>query len=355
MPNPPLMTRSEEPDEKRAVWSPDELERFVRRARNTSWKPPSLEQLRRSGKFVESPIRIPLVPSALGTPPGDETAAGADENARSAGRTRDGIALTPEITGHTALGAFLTETAIDALHPVLAAEGIAFEPSPDLASALAVIANRPPAFLFLGFHFAPLHAPSLIAALKACPFHRSMPIVVVTPSDPRLLDLSLYRPDAVVGETASLTESVAAFLDQVRLPQRSPAPGGSPWVRLAGRALLVESSSMAHRILGKLLHVAGVEVAVVETSSEAMLATAERDFDIVILDLEMPSGDPADLIRFLRAAQPTAPLVGLSSVTTDPRVAGVDAVLHKPVRCAHFVSLWSRLLSRPALPQRLAR
>jgi CheY-like chemotaxis protein len=238
----------------------------------------------------------------------------------------------------------------------------------DLPSALDQITRHRPDFVFTGLEFGALHGPSLIAALKACPSHRSLPIAVVTPRDPRLLDLSLYRPDAVVGESTEYGPSILEFLDEYRVRDQTEMPGvpKARWVRFEGRILLIESSSMAQRIVGKMLHVAGANVTVVESVSEAMLVTVVQEFDIVLLDLEsnefvvnvgtrssrldLPSADPAELVRFLRAALPDTSVVGLASEDVDPELFGVDTILHKPVRRTHLFALCARLLRRNAAP-----
>ena len=326
------------------AWDREELENFADALRqsvaSTPSPPPNSEEL--EGQVVASPEKD-LGQGSNEThrevPASAENEADPDPRASTSGNSDAGGRI------QTAVAAFLPQESVRRLRGVLHPEDIDLLETPDLSTALDRIAGRRPEYVFTGLGFDALHSPSLIAALKACPSHRSLPIAAVTPADPRLLHLGLYRPDAVIGDVPSFESSTLEFLDEYRVPGRSTIRGipNARWSRFDGRVLLVENSAMAHRILGKVLHVAGAHVTVAESTSEVTLVAVTREFDIVLLDLEMPEADEDKLVHFLRAALPDRPIVGLTSEECDPVDRGVDALLRKPVRRGNLFTLCSRL------------
>ncbi|MEZ4647202.1 MAG: hypothetical protein R3E97_00205 [Candidatus Eisenbacteria bacterium] len=344
----------------RKVWDRQQLESFVRKLKHnpSSTLPPALEDLRRAGTF-DPPVTLPK--ETLEGAESDETT-GRGAEAGSASRSGSGAAGQAAVIRidttdrkrpagprvQLALSAFLPDEVVATLSTALTEQFTVVE-TDTLSAAIQGIELHHPTFVFTGLEFEPLHAPSLIAALKACPTHRSVPIAVITPQDPRLLDLSFYRPDAVLRLGATFQDSVREFVSEFTFEDKHTGRG--PHGRFAqcrGKVLLAESSAMIQRVVGKLIHVAGADVTVVENVTETMLATSSHEFELIFLDLELPHADPAELVPFIRATCPGARVIGLTSDTLDPSTALVDTILEKPVRRSLLFSVCTRWLNPPA-------
>lgn len=345
-------------------WGPLDLDAFAARLRDVSGvRPPALGELRRAGKFDPPVVPPPVVPVADPRPEASavpEPTAPADlpgSTRIAALGPRPGLGPTSVGGRHPALSAFLSEESASRLAVPLDVLGIELVTAPDLPTALSSIAQVHPPLVFTGLELGRLHAPSLIAALRACPYHRCLPIAVVTNRNPRLLDLSLYRPDAVIAEDAGFEGAVEAFVGEFRVQStggRNLTPG---WWQLEASVLLVENSTMTRRYVGKVLHVAGAEVVAVEDTAEAMIVAAELEFDLILLDLELPGSESKELARYFRNALSTARTVGLTTGNPDPMEWGLDTILHKPIRRSHLVSVCNRLVrsasgASPGLPRR---
>jgi DNA-binding response OmpR family regulator len=79
--------------------------------------------------------------------------------------------------------------------------------------------------------------------------------------------------------------------------------------------LVVEDEARLRAVLGRLLETDGYHVCGVETGSEALRLAMSREFDLVVLDLNLPDLSGADVLRVLHAAQPALRVLVLSSVT----------------------------------------
>jgi two-component system phosphate regulon response regulator PhoB len=99
----------------------------------------------------------------------------------------------------------------------------------------------------------------------------------------------------------------------------------------------------------------GFEVLTVEDGDAALQAVADRQPDVVVLDVWMPGVDGVEVVRRLRADPATAalPILVLTaaihgSTIDDARAAGADAAMHKPFRPPALVAQVRALLSPQA-------
>ncbi len=258
--------------------------------------------------------------------------------------------LTPEITGHQALLTFTPPIFREPLAAALEESAVAVQFAEGTGEALSAIEARRPTLLVLSVEARPLHGFSLLSAIRACPYYRALPIIVVSTQDPKHLDFSYHRPDFILGPDADIRKEVRKFINDLRTPKRDRLPGESPWVHLNQRILISQSSIITHRLVARPLHVAGAEVTIAENTSEFMLADFNVDHDLVIIDLDARDAFPEALIRFVRTADRQAPIIGLLTPEDGclPRgeEVGVTAVLPKPVRRRDLFPLCERVLSK---------
>jgi two-component system chemotaxis sensor kinase CheA len=100
------------------------------------------------------------------------------------------------------------------------------------------------------------------------------------------------------------------------------------------RVLVVDDSAGVRQLLSATLNGAGFDVEVASGAREAILAMAADDFDALVVDYSMPRSNGVELVRAMRAADVTVPIIMVSGVATPEEKeasweAGVDAYLDK--------------------------
>ncbi|MBW3666842.1 MAG: response regulator [Actinobacteria bacterium] len=100
------------------------------------------------------------------------------------------------------------------------------------------------------------------------------------------------------------------------------------------RVLVVDDSAGVRQLLSATLNGAGFDVEVASGARDAILAIAADDFDVLVVDYSMPRSNGVELVRAMRAADVTVPIVMVSGVATPEEKAaaweaGVDAYLDK--------------------------
>ncbi|MBA2295409.1 MAG: response regulator transcription factor [Actinobacteria bacterium] len=118
---------------------------------------------------------------------------------------------------------------------------------------------------------------------------------------------------------------------------------------MTARVLVVEDEPTIRRAVGYALRRDGFEVAEAADGGEA-LATAEEGFDVVILDLGLPTVSGTEVLRRLRAAGPV-PIIVLTALGTESdRVLGLelgaDDYVTKPFSMAELMSRVRAILRR---------
>jgi DNA-binding response OmpR family regulator len=127
------------------------------------------------------------------------------------------------------------------------------------------------------------------------------------------------------------------------------------------RILLVEDERSAARMIAKGLREQGYAVDVSSDGVSAVQRASEDCYDLVVLDLMLPSKDGLDVCRDLRRRGDPVPVLMLTARdAVDDRIAGLDAgaddYLAKPF---HFGELLARVRalgrrrSVPMLPERV--
>ena len=103
------------------------------------------------------------------------------------------------------------------------------------------------------------------------------------------------------------------------------------------RVLLVEDSVFHQRIATRLLANRGLTTTVANNGQEAVEAVGDCQFDLILMDIEMPVLDGCEATRIIREEeskrQSHVPIVALTSVDERDRLlsAGMDAYIRKPL------------------------
>ena len=123
----------------------------------------------------------------------------------------------------------------------------------------------------------------------------------------------------------------------VAAPKSAPPPEGRT------RILVVDDSKLNRRMLEVGLTKSGFDVEVAEDGAQAVEKCHGTDFDLVLMDVQMPVMDGHEATRRLRAELPVHPrLMALTAHATledqvDCMRAGMDEYLTKPIRIPDLV------------------
>ncbi len=211
-----------------------------------------------------------------------------------------------------------------------------------LAHRLATAGPRPPLALFLA---APGDAGS-VAGLGAA----QLAAILEAPFDDGALAGALHA--AIAGDLraaeAETPRETAAIAGAAALP--------APARKL--RILIAEDDGANHKILRRILEMAGHQTAVVN-DGEAALALLDRDrFDLALLDINMPEMSGYEVTRLYRMehlGEGRLPIIALTADATGDterqcRESGMDAVLTKPVEAAQLLATIDDTFARMAGP-----
>lgn len=117
------------------------------------------------------------------------------------------------------------------------------------------------------------------------------------------------------------------------------------------RILLVEDDTDVARFIGKGLMEQSYAVDVADDGETALYMASINTYDIVILDVMIPSPDGLEVCRTLRGAKSTVPILMLTARdTVDDKIAGLDAgaddYLPKPFEFGELLARLRALLRR---------
>jgi len=109
--------------------------------------------------------------------------------------------------------------------------------------------------------------------------------------------------------------------------------------------LIADDDAAIRGLLATILGTSECTVDLVTNGLEAIRAFADRHYDLVITDLEMPSLDGKELTRSIRQLDSSVPVVmitgcaGATTMAPELKEAGVDKVISKPFQIAEILAL----------------
>ncbi|MBL6456675.1 response regulator [Belnapia sp. T6] len=170
-------------------------------------------------------------------------------------------------------------------------------------------------------------------------------------ADRRLFDAVITKPirhrDLVAVLTDALGSRHAAGREQgMASADPQPAPR-------TGRILVAEDNPVNREITERTLRAAGHQVSSAADGAEAVAAVAETEFDLVLMDVEMPGMDGLEAMRRIRAMDGTParlPVIALTAhamAGTRERLlaAGMTDYLTKPFRSSELLAKIQSYLS----------
>jgi len=124
---------------------------------------------------------------------------------------------------------------------------------------------------------------------------------------------------------------------------------------LRGRVLLAEDGVDNQRLLAAYLRQAGLDVTVVGNGRDAVETALRREFELILMDIQMPVLDGVAATQMLRGAGYSRPIVALTAnvMKSDVqryREIGCDDVLAKPVERERFYQVIAALVGAATQP-----
>lgn len=120
--------------------------------------------------------------------------------------------------------------------------------------------------------------------------------------------------------------------------------------------LLVEDAPLLRKLAVRILEAAGHAVTTAKNGREAVEAAASQDFDVVLMDVEMPQLDGLEATKLIREHEHGSehiPIIAVTSTDPDPCFeAGMDGYLRKPVQPDTLFDTIAQVLSRGTRPDR---
>ena len=160
------------------------------------------------------------------------------------------------------------------------------------------------------------------------------------PADQAVIDLSLNKPVRL-----SLLRDALFQLIHGRAAAE-PTPLAASAVHMTGRVLLVEDNPINQKVARGMLRKLGLNVEIAEDGAVALDLIAAGTYDVVLMDVQMPTLDGYDATRALRAREqqsggPRLPVIAMTAnaMSGDRDLclaAGMDDYIPKPIRLAEL-------------------
>lgn len=153
------------------------------------------------------------------------------------------------------------------------------------------------------------------------------------------VSLSAGQPDEI-----ELTHEPEVRMVQAAAPERN-----NEIPRLAGHILVAEDTPDTQQLITLLLRRTGIRFTLVNNGQEALGAVQVAEFDLVLIDMQMPIMGGLEAVSLIRLTGFVQPIIALTANATEAyraeaRAAGCDDFLTKPIDQTAFFSALERYL-----------
>lgn len=128
-------------------------------------------------------------------------------------------------------------------------------------------------------------------------------------------------------------------------PARASQPEAGPVRDVPSlNVLVVEDQEFNREVAGRFLQLLGQEVTFAKDGVEGVKLATENDFDLILMDMQMPVMDGIEATRTLRASGRTVPIIAMTANASDSdrracTEAGMDGFEAKPIRIEQLRNL----------------
>jgi CheY-like chemotaxis protein len=230
-------------------------------------------------------------------------------------------------------------------------------------AAIAEIQTRDIALLLLDWKMPTPDGVQTTHRIRQLAQGKSLPILLMAGSGcdeqlEKLPDLCIQacltkplKPDALYQAVQTALQGSAGSNDELSISDDAPLPA-----ELAGsRILLVEDNLLNQNLASELLVSLGAHVEVAQNGWEAVEAVQQRDYDAVLMDVQMPDLDGYEATRKIRQDLGSArlPVIGLTANAQESdralaMAAGMDDFLTKPIDLQELVYTLTRVIAGSA-------
>ena len=158
------------------------------------------------------------------------------------------------------------------------------------------------------------------------------------------------------GSEFILTVRLARIGDERSVADPVDAPPAAFQAERPLRVLAAEDNSVNQMVLRTLLQQAGIEPVIVEDGAAAVSAWNDEDWDVILMDVQMPIMDGPTATRTIRMAEVEAnrartPIIALTANAMSHQVseylaAGMDAFIAKPIRVEDLFATLQAVLDK---------
>jgi two-component system, sensor histidine kinase RpfC len=217
---------------------------------------------------------------------------------------------------------------------------------PEHVKALIARGGRPPALLFIDSRQWPLDLAALRGCIEAA--ETEPPSVVLVTARKQSDQASCLAILSAAADDARLFAALHAALAQPDVPIGSP-DATRPGHRL--RVLVAEDIRINQQVIERMLNNAGHSVTLTGDGEQALQALEFGEFDVVLMDVNMPVMNGVDALklhRFATGGRDSPPFVALTADATDEtrrqcEEAGFAAYLTKPLDMEQLLGVIDRL------------
>ena len=222
--------------------------------------------------------------------------------------------------------------------------------------------GRPYDIVFLDQMMPGLSGDALVKRIRATPALAETKLVVVSSAGRGAIRELNMRIDGLLEKPVRHQELLDILTNVYARPRGEEAPGlvvdGSGILRIAGgalaiplRVLLAEDNKVNQQYASILLSKAGHQVTVAENGHQAVDALRQTDFDVVLMDIQMPELDGVQAtrqIRALPAPKNGIPIIAMTAhamagAREEYLAAGMDDYVSKPFQPGVVLSKLSQL------------
>jgi len=250
-------------------------------------------------------------------------------------------------------------------HRQLSDEGILVDEAADAAGALAALRRadeegRPYDIVLLDHDMPGMTGDHLGETIRLhLEWHQPKQILVSSVDRPVRMELNRNPFDATLTKPIrhrALVECLARVMGQTLVSAGAPEPAEpAPPVPApangGGRVLLVEDNDVNQMLAAEVLRDAGYLVEVAGDGLQALEAVARADWDLILMDVQMPNLDGFEATQRLRAQGMAMPIIAMTAnaMAGDRErclAAGMDDYLSKPLDLDELVVRVDRWFAR---------
>ncbi len=223
----------------------------------------------------------------------------------------------------------------DVIERSCAARGLAVYSANDVGEAIHKLEDEQPLCVMTANELKGIPGSALVTALKSTPTCRFLPIALMTSDIDASVSQTVFPPDMILEKNARFEKAVGSFLSLAMLGKIDPIANHQEDHLYGKHVLLAEDSTDTQVLVGRLLHRAGMNVAIACDGHQAIMVGGRGHYDLILMDIEMPKMDGLEALVRLREQRIQAPIIALTAHTSlefrqKALSAGFDDIVPKP-------------------------